>query len=67
MYIIEKEITKGNSEVNKNSSIVEFLKEYEDLCRKHNISITHEDGHGAFIFEKFNENNIKYMCEGREW
>jgi FAD/FMN-containing dehydrogenase len=26
-----------------------FLKEIAEVCRKHGLSISHEDGHGAFI------------------
>ena len=36
-----------------------FTREYEELCRKHNLMISHEDGHGSFIIETFDE---KEMC-----
>lgn len=29
-----------------------FLAEIEAVCVKHGMSISHEDGHGAFIIEK---------------
>lgn len=45
--------------------VEEFLQEIEEVCRKHNMSISHEDGHGAFIIEKFDEFNIKWLKEAQ--
>lgn len=45
--------------------VEEFLKEIEEVCRKYNMSISHEDGHGAFIIEKFDEFNIKWLKEAQ--
>lgn len=39
----------------------EFLSEIEELCRKHNISISHEDTHGAFILERFDEDLLEWL------
>lgn len=36
-----------------------FLDELEELCKKHDITISHEDGHGAFILE-----NYDYTLQG---
>lgn len=44
-------------------NVEQFLKEIENVCKKHNMSISHEDGHGAFIIEKFYESNIKWLKE----
>lgn len=41
--------------------ISNFLKEYEELCKKYNISLAHEDCHGAFILEEYNEDNIEWV------
>lgn len=38
-----------------------FLREYKDLCKKYNISLSHEDGHGAFILENYDEDNIEWV------
>ena len=40
-----------------------FLEEIDEVCRKHGLSISHEDGHGAFIVEKYNESNIDWLFE----
>lgn len=36
-----------------------FLKELEELCKKHNLSINHEDDHGSFIVQQYEEENIQ--------
>lgn len=41
--------------------VKQFLKEIEEVCKKHNMSISHEDGHGAFIIERYDEFNIKWL------
>lgn len=38
-----------------------FLDEYEAVCRKHGFSLSHEDGHGAFIIEPYNDDSIKWV------
>lgn len=43
-----------------------FLKDLNELCLKHNISISHEDGHGAFILEEYNQFNIDWI-KGAFW
>ena len=43
------------------SKVDEFLKEIEEVCKKHNLSISHEDGHGNFIVEAYDIENIKWL------
>ena len=38
-----------------------FFAAYEALCREHGISLSHEDGHGAFILHDFDEENIGWV------
>lgn len=38
-----------------------FLDEIEAVCRKYGLSISHEDGHGAFKIEPLHEVNIKWL------
>jgi hypothetical protein len=44
-----------------NPAIDEFIAEIEAVCRKYNLSISHEDMHGAFIVEKLAERNIEWL------
>jgi len=43
-----------------------FLKELELLYKKYNISISHEDQQGAFIFETYKESNLKWLKEAQQ-
>ena len=38
-----------------------FLKDYNDICKKHNVSLAHEDCHGAFIIQEYDEENIEWV------
>lgn len=40
-----------------------FLSELSALCRKHNVSIGHEDGHGAFELLDFDETLMEWLCD----
>ncbi|QBX06742.1 hypothetical protein H1O16_gp329 [Burkholderia phage BcepSaruman] len=40
-----------------------FLDEYEALCQKFGLSLSHEDAHGGFIIEEFHEYNMKWVRE----
>ena len=50
-----------NRRVETPENIVKFFDEIEAVCRKHGLSISHEDGHGAFLIEPFSEDNIKWF------
>lgn len=38
-----------------------FLEEIEDVCKKYNLSISHEDYNGAFFIEEYCEENIEWL------
>lgn len=38
-----------------------FLMELEDLCKKYNVSISHEDIQGAFVIETYKKSNIEWI------
>lgn len=42
-----------------------FLNDLDTLCKKYNLSISHEDYMGSFIIEKYDLNNIKSLGEAR--
>jgi hypothetical protein len=46
--------SKAGTEV-ENAKIDAFLEEVIAVCQKHGFSIAHEDGHGAFLIEKYSE------------
>ncbi len=41
--------------------LLEFYQDIEDVCKKHNLSISHEDAYGSFEIEKFDEQNILWL------
>lgn len=52
-----------NKRINFPNKLANFLNEIDLLCQKYGYSLSHEDGHGGFIIEKYNENNIKWLCD----
>ena len=40
-----------------------FFDDIEAVCRKYNLSISHEDGHGSFIIQKYDQFNIDWLRE----
>lgn len=59
---VREEIQLGGRMFEINDLAIDrFLGEFEELCREHGLSLAHEDTHGAFIIEKFNEENISWV------
>lgn len=48
-------------EIETPTNVVEFFNELEILCKKYDVSISHEDIHGAFIIEDYDEAYIDWM------
>lgn len=42
-------------------AIAAFLDDIEAVCRKHGMSIEHQDGHGAFEIWEFNQDAIEWL------
>ena len=38
-----------------------FLNEIVQISKKHGFSLSHEDGHGAFIIERYNERYTEWL------
>ena len=47
--------------MNEEKKVAEFLNEIETICKKYNLSISHEDSHGGFIIEKYDDYNIEWL------
>jgi hypothetical protein len=37
-----------------------FLAAYEALCREHGLVLSHEDQHGGFVIEKFEQGYVDW-------
>jgi hypothetical protein len=47
--------------INTPKEMVNFINDIDEVCKKYGLSISHEDGHGAFIIEEYDEHNIKWL------
>lgn len=50
-----------NDDIETPENIIKFLNEITKIYKKYNLSLSHEDCHGAFIIEKYDETNIKWL------
>lgn len=55
----------ARSYVESPKAVEDFLDEYEALCRKHELCISHEDAwHGAFIVERLRNITVERVVIG---
>ena len=47
--------------MNNKERIENFMKEYEELCVKHGLSLGHEDYEGGFIIDEYDADNIEWV------
>jgi hypothetical protein len=45
----------------ENKKIDSFMEDLFKLYEKHDLSISHEDGHGGFIIEKMSDENVRWI------
>lgn len=50
-----------NDELKATKNTSDFLNEIEKICKKYDLSISHEDSHGAFIIEDYDDYNIEWL------
>jgi hypothetical protein len=43
-----------------------FLKEIAEVCVRHGLSISHEDGHGAFLIENVGEGYMDWLNDAHD-
>ena len=61
--IWDRTVGKYGGEVNMPESMLKFLEDINEVCKKHNLSISHEDYHGGFIIEEYDEHNIEWLFD----
>ena len=47
--------------MNNKERIKNFMRDYEELCIKHGMSLSHEDCQGAFIIDEYDEDNVAWV------
>lgn len=40
-----------------------FFNKFKALCEVYDVSISHEDKHGSFIFERYKSENMEWLEE----
>jgi predicted SAM-dependent methyltransferase len=45
----------------ENTEVMSFLEDIENVCKKHGLSLAHEDMHGAFVIEPYSIDNIEWL------
>lgn len=44
-----------------------FIEDIIEVYKKHNLSLSHEDGHGAFIVDDYDQYNIDWLRQSLEF
>ena len=52
---------KGANVNLENEKVDKFIEEILAMCKKHGMSISHEDRHGAFIIENYDEHYVEWL------
>lgn len=50
----------------ENEKVDAFLLEVIEVCKKHGLSISHEDNHGGFEVELFDPANIEWLMDASD-
>lgn len=50
----------------ENAKVDAFLEEIVAVCQKHGMSISHEDGHGSFLIEKYSEMTRDWLLDAHD-
>jgi hypothetical protein len=53
--------TKLGKFVESPPEIEAFLHAIVKVCEQHDMTVSHEDGHGAFLIESFNPQNLEWL------
>jgi hypothetical protein len=52
--------------MNLSPEVAAFLNEIIEVCKKHNLSISHEDRYGNFEIEKLSQINIRWLLNAKD-
>lgn len=52
---------KKTNHVKSPPEVEQFLSAIEEVCRMHGFSISHEDGHGAFIITRYDHASLVWL------
>ena len=61
MHKTETWNAKTGESVKIPNNVIDFYNDLIAVFKKHNLSISHEDYHGSFLVENYNEQNIEWL------
>lgn len=50
-------------EVDMPKEMEDFLNDIKSVCEKYGLSISHEEYHGSFLIEEYDEDNIRWLFD----
>ncbi len=56
-----------NKEVDTPTEMEVFLNDIVDVYKKHGLSLSHEDYHGAFRVTTYDEENVEWLKAAQKW
>jgi hypothetical protein len=60
---MERYDTRTDRVVAESKKIDEFLEEIKNVSKKHGLSLSHQDAHGAFLIEDYDERYTSWLAE----
>ncbi len=58
----------ANERIETPKEMIDFFNDIDEVCKKHGLSISHDDGyaHGSFEIEEYNKRNIEWLREANK-
>jgi hypothetical protein len=63
--ILERSVWRIMNKTNDCDKYDGFIRQYEELCIKTGITISHEDTQGSFILESFNSEDLEWVKDAK--
>jgi hypothetical protein len=64
--VIEDETINGWKLEIENKKIDNSLNDIKEVCKKHGLSISHEDGQGGFIIDHYSDKDIEWLFQASD-
>jgi hypothetical protein len=58
---MENYYKKTREHIKPPQDLIDFFNEIDAVCKKYNLSISHQDGHGAFEIEAYEEFYMNWL------
>lgn len=61
-----KRWNSAKGEYTEEPDVDAFLADVIAVCKKHGMSISHEDHHGGFVIERFDESTAEWLLQASD-